>query len=214
MSIIILDEEFDIDEIELNLREWGLTIFPFEIFNFANLKKLIFYKNHLTTLPSEIGSLTGLKEILLTSNDIINIPKEIGNLTNLEILCLTDNNLTHLPIEIGNITNLHELYLGDNELLPELPAEIGNLTKLVDLDLSNMKLKKIPIEILKIKSCLFINETSYDGDNMDPEAKFIILRILHEELNNLPVIIKEIWVTDNVDMSLIKIPFGCDIKRF
>jgi Leucine-rich repeat (LRR) protein len=95
-----------------------------------------------------------------------------------------------------------------------LPAEIGNLTKLQMLDLYYNSITSLPTEILKIKNKLFIDETSYEINNMDPEAEFIILSSLKTEITNLPITLKEIWLKEGIDASLIKVPFGCEIKYF
>jgi Leucine-rich repeat (LRR) protein len=108
--------------------------------------------------------------------------------------------LTNLPAEIGNLINLQVVYLNDN-----------NLTKL-------------PVEFLKIKNISMMDETSYEINNMDPEAEFIILSSLITKITNLPITLKEIWLKKDlkeerlfkkkIDASLIKVPFGCEIKYF
>ena len=167
----------------------------------------------LTTLPAEIGKLINLQELILHNNSLTTLPSEIGNLTNLKKIYLNYNNLTTLPSEIGNLTNLQYLYLDDNDLT-SLPAEIGNLTDLDELYLYNNKLKNLPIKILKIKNKLVIDETSYEIDNMDLDAEFIVLSNLTKEICNLPITMTEIWLKEGIDASLIKIPFGCEIKYF
>ena len=137
----------------------------------------------------------------------------IGNLTNLQYLYLNNNNLKYLPPEIGNLTNLRELYLNGNNLT-KLAEEIGNLTNLQKLYLHYNSLTILPAQILKIKNILSIDETSYEINNMDPDAEFIILSRLKTKITNLPVSLKEIWLRIGVDASLIKVPFGCEIKYF
>jgi Leucine-rich repeat (LRR) protein len=95
-----------------------------------------------------------------------------------------------------------------------LPAGIGNLINLKELRLDNNSLTKLPSEILKIKDRLIIYETSYQIDNMDPEAEFIILSCLKTKITNLPFNLKEIWLKEGINASLIKVPFGCKIKYF
>jgi hypothetical protein len=72
----------------------------------------------------------------------------------------------------------------------------------------------LPPEILKIKNKLEIDETSYQINNMDQDAEFIILSSLKTEITNLPISLVEIWLKEGVDASLIKVPFGCEIKYF
>ena len=142
--------------------------------------------------------------------DILGESYDVETTTN---LYLNSRNLTSFPPEIGNLTNLQYLYLGNNNLTT-LPAEIGNLTKLRVLHLFNNKLKNLPLEILKIKNKLVINETSYEIDNMDPDAEFIVLTDLTKKICNLPITLKEIWLKEGIAASLIKVPFGCEIKYF
>ena len=158
------------------------------------------------------------RNLYLGHRNLTSLPPEIGNLTNLQILYLHNNSLTTLPAEIGNLTNLQYLYLHNNNLTT-LPAKIGNLTKLQLLYLSNNNLTSLPVEILNIKDKLVIDkvaidETSYEIDNMDPDAEFIVLSNLTKEICNLPITLKEIWLKEGIDVSLIKVPFGCEIKYF
>ena len=111
----------------------------------------------------------------------------------------------------GELTELQELILHKN-CLTTLPAEICNLTGLQTLSLENNSLTCLSPEILKIKNKLVIDETSYEINNMDPDAEFIILSSLKTEICNLPVTLKEIWLTDDIDVSLIKVPVGCEIN--
>lgn len=191
MSITILYKEYDIETITiLDLSNQNLTSIPIEICNLKNLEILDLFGNFIKIIPPEIGLLTNLKAIYLNYNELTSIHVEIKNLTKLQKVCLNDNHLTELPTEICNLTSLKELYLENN------------------------KLKSLPIEILKIKDSLRIDETSYDIDNMDSEAKILVLTNLKNEITNLPISIKEIWVKDDVDTRLIKIPFGCKVMYF
>jgi hypothetical protein len=49
---------------------------------------------------------------------------------------------------------------------------------------------------------------------MDLEAEFIILSRLKTEITNLTITLKEIWLKEGIDASLIKVPFGCEVKYF
>jgi Leucine-rich repeat (LRR) protein len=126
---------------------------------------------------------------------------------------LYNTSLTNLPAEIGNLTNLEQLDLGNNNLT-NLPTEIGNLTNLYILNLINNNLTSLSSEILKIKNKLLIDETSYEINNMDLDAEFIVLSSLEKEITNLLITLKEIWLKEGIDGSLIKVPFSCKIKYF
>lgn len=105
------------------------------------------------------------------------------------------------------------LHLQNNNLIT-LPNKINNLVNLEELFLHKNKLKILPVEILKIKNKLTINETSYEIDNLDLENEFIILTNLNREITNLPFSLKEIWLKEDINETLIKIPFDCEIKYF
>jgi len=121
-------------------------------------------------------------------------------------------NLVHFPIQIFNLSNLKELIIFKVGLTI-LPTEIGNLSNMQNLCLGDNKLKSLPKEILKIKDILRIDDTSYDIDNMDLNADFLILTDkLYNKITNLPIFMKEIWIRKYIDVSLIKLPFGCEIK--
>jgi len=123
------------------------------------------------------------------------------------------NQLTNLPVEIGNLTNLQYLNLQNNQLT-KLPAEIGNLTNLKELFLSQNQLTNLPAEILKIKNSLRIDETSYEINNMNYDTKIIVFTNLIKQITNLPISLKKLWIKKKIDINLIKIPFGCEIKYF
>ena len=214
MIVYILGKSYDVETTTtLDFNNEGLASLPAEIGNLTKLQYLYLSNNHLTSLPAEIGNLTNLQYISLRNNSLTRLPPEIGNLTNLNKLCLNNNCLTTLPAEIGNLTKLQYLYLYNNNLTT-LPAEIGNLTKLQLLYLSNNNLTSLPVKILKIKNKLKMDETSYEIDNMDLDAEFIVLTSLKKEICNLPITLKEIWLKEGIDVSLIKVPFGCEIKYF
>ena len=61
------------------------------------------------------------------------------------------------------------LYLDNNEL-SSLPSEIGNLINLHAFVLTNNKLSSLLVKILKIINILYINESSYEINNLDIEC--------------------------------------------
>ncbi len=67
---------------------------------------------------------------------------------------------------------------------------------------------------MKIKKKLAIDETSYHINNLSFETDFIILTNLKTKINNLPITLKNLWITANIDIDLIVIPFDCKINYF
>ena len=118
-----------------------------------------------------------------------------------------------LPETIGNLINLKHLYLTNNEL-SSLPATIGNLINLETFNLFNNKLNSVPAEILNIKNNICIDETSYEINNLDNECKILIFNELNINIINLPINIKEIWLSNWISNPNIKLPFACEIKIF
>ena len=118
-----------------------------------------------------------------------------------------------MPATIGNLINLRELYLQHNQL-SSLPATIGNLINLRELCLHNNQLSSLPSEILNIKKIINIDETSYKINNLDIECTILIFGKLNNNIQNLPINIKEIWLSNYITNPNIKLPFGCEIKKY
>jgi Leucine-rich repeat (LRR) protein len=95
-----------------------------------------------------------------------------------------------LPVEICKLINLQTLYLGNNSL-KSLPVEI---TRLINL-------KK-----------LYIDESSYEINNLDIECEILIFKKIKNPITNLPYGLKELYLKKDIKISMIKIPFGCEIK--
>ena len=141
------------------------------------------------------------------------MPISIGNLINLVQLELCYNQITTLPISIGNLINLQLLTLRNNKI-NVLPDSIGNLINLRELYLQYNQINILPNEILKIKKALVVDETSYEINNLNMESEILIFIDLKIELKNLPACLKEIWINKNLEVTNIKLPFGCEIKHY
>lgn len=190
----------------------NLNILWFD-YNIETTTQIFLNSYNLINVPTKIAMLNNLQKIFLHNNKLTSLPKELWMLSNLKVLYLANNYLTLISPEIGKLKNLKEIDLINNKLV-ELPAEIGTLVNIEHLYLFNNKLKKLPREILNILNKLDIDETSYDIDNLDENIEFIIFNSLNKEVTNLPVTLKEIWITKNINLSLIKIPFGCELNYF
>lgn len=95
-----------------------------------------------------------------------------------------------------------------------LPVEIYNLNNLKDLYLYNNKLRSLSKGILKIKNIITIDETSYDINNLDNDNEILIFSNLNQEITNLPINTKEIWLKEGIEDVNIKVPFGCILHYF
>ena len=63
---------------------------------------------------------------------------------------------------------------------------------------------------------IFLDETTYQINNLDLECEFLLFNKLSTSLTNLPFNLKEIWLSQciNIENLVIKLPFGCEIKYF
>jgi hypothetical protein len=82
------------------------------------------------------------------------------------------------------------------------------------MGVNNNQLSSLPVEILKIKKCIYINETSYDINNLDLQNEILIFSELNKEITNLPINIKDIWLKRDIKNVNIKLPFGYIITFF
>ena len=200
MSINILEKEYDIaTTIELDLS-----------------------CNMLKSLPDSIGMLSNLQELYLYYNNLSSIPESILILTNLQVLSLTNNNLTSLPDSIGILSNLKTLYLNYNNLT-SLPESIGMLSNLKYLYLSHNKLTRIWVDkkpcflsiatLTKIKH-FKLDESSYDINNLSMDCHTLVLTYIKNNITNLPPTLRTLYLKSNINVDMIKLPYGCDIIRF
>ena len=163
-----------------------------EEYDITTTTKLDLYNNNLTSLPESIGSLSNLQELDLSYNNLINISESIGSLSNLKKLWLSNNKLTSLPESIGSLSNLKELYLSNNNLT-SLSESIATLTKIEKLNL---------------------DESSYDINNLSMDCHTLILTSIENNIRNLPPLLKTLYLKSDIDVDMIKLPYGCDIIRF
>ena len=59
-----------------------------------------------------------------------------------------------------------------------------------------------------------IDETSYEINNLDISCTILIFSELKINIRNLPINIKEIWLNDRIKNPNIKLPFGCELKKY
>ena len=130
--------------------------------------------------------------INLSYKNLTEMPESIQMLSNLKILYLQDNNLISLPNPILMLSNLQCLYLSNNNLT-SLPNLVQTLTKIKYFDL---------------------NESSYDINNLSMDCHTLILTDIDNNITNLPPILKTLYLKSDIDVDMIKLPYGCDIIRF
>jgi Leucine-rich repeat (LRR) protein len=97
-----------------------------------------------------------------------------------------------LPESIGKLYNLEALYLSNNNLT-SLPESIQTLTKIENF---------------------VLDESSYDINNLSMDCHTLILTDIDNNITNLPPILKTLYLKSDIDVDMIKIPYGCDIIRF
>ena len=61
--------------------------------------------------------------------------------------------------------------------------------------LNNNQLSILPTKITQIINKLIIDETSYQINNLDTECKILIFSELKINISNLPINLKEIWLS-------------------
>ena len=131
----------------------------------------------------------------------------------MQYLDLENNKLSSLLETIGNLINLKTLNLFNNQL-SSLPETIRNLINLQYLNLDYNQLRSLLKSILKFKKFININGHSYKIDNLDIDCAILIFSELQINIGNLPINIKEIWLDYDIQNPNIKLPFGCEIKKY
>ena len=193
----------------------NFTLIPNALQHLTNLQELNLNDNGLMIVPDLIGNLTNLRDLSLYNNNLTFIPDSLGNLINLHYLDLSNNKLLAIPDSIVNLTNLEILNLQNNNLT-SLPNLIGSLKKLRQLILINNNLISLPNSILKIKEHIYLNESSYQINNLDLDCEILLFTKLSSSLVNLPINLKELWLSKFIDITEIdiKLPFNTKIYQY
>ena len=214
---------------ELHLHNNNLISLSESIGSLSNLQKLYLDNNNLTELPKSIGSLSNLQELQLEYNNLTILPESIGSLSNLKYLSLSYNNLTSLPESIQSLSNLKYLSLEKNKLtslwvdkksetfsIHDASESIGSLSNLQYLDLSYNKLTRLPksIKTLIETNYFGLDESSYDINNLSMDCHTLVLTSIENNITNLPPILRTLYLKSDINVDMIKIPYGCDIIRF
>lgn len=101
-----------------------------------------------------------------------------------------------------------------NQQLKILPENISNLAALQILNLEYNKLTNLPNSIKKIKEHIYVDESSYDMNNINFENETLIFSWLKSPLINLPINTKEIWLKKEIKHIYIKLPFECVLNYY
>ena len=166
--------------VELNLKNFELSKFPFSILDFKWLEVLNLRSNLLTGIPRKINKLKYLKKLWLSNNKLRYVPSYIGNMKNLELIWLSDNKLRCLPESFGNLNKLKILHLYNNRL-KNLPKTICKLNSLEKLYLNSNKLSRFPNHVVTLKSLKILdlrNNLLKDHDSLPKKIKKKGLKVL------------------------------------
>ena len=118
---------------------------------------------------------------------------------------MSNNNLTILPENIYQLSNLKCLILENNKI--EIISEKIKKLRLKTLFLTNNNLIFIPFEIKNIPQ-VFVNENSYQLNNLSSDCEIIIINDLRSKLHNLPSAMKEIHLYKPININ-VKLPVDC-----
>jgi hypothetical protein len=63
---------------------------------------------------------------------------------------------------------------------------------------------------------LYIDDTSYQINNISYDTDFLIFSYLTNNLENLPLILRKLYLHTDIDLTkhTIKLPFSCVIERY
>ena len=96
------------------------------------------------------------------------------------------------------------------------PIKITKKIKIRQLNLDNNQLTSLPVEIINILTKVFIDDTSYQINNISNDTEFLIFRQLNKNLENLPIILRKLYLHKDINLTkhTIKLPFSCVIERY
>jgi Leucine-rich repeat (LRR) protein len=127
-----------------------ITGFPYEIFQFENLKVVNMSHNRVSNLTEEFMMLTKLIAVDFSHNLLIKLPDRwLRKLHELQLLILDYNHIKHLPPSLWSCTSLTHLQFSGNQLT-SIPNEIAFLKNLKILHLKHNRLKSLPEDFCKL----------------------------------------------------------------
>lgn len=150
--------DLDSDVTALDLRQWYVNRFPFEILEYPQLEVLLMdgdyaQWNQLGDIPAGIQRLKNLKFASFENCGITSLPIEVGQLKQLLHLDLRNNQLASLPASIKDLSRLVYLDIGSdfpfegNRQLTTIPPALFQLKNLKHLDLTYNPIQELPTEI-------------------------------------------------------------------
>jgi len=192
--------DLNIDILELNLSNHGLSEIPNNLFKFKNLETLNLSKNQIKLTLTDIGRLLSLskslKTLILHSNQISSSHSDISK-TNFVALKNALPNLQKLDISNNQISNLENFTIFENlnflqasgNKINQIPTNIKNLKHLEYLYLGNNQLETInpALSLLENLKLLALNNNKI---LRIPEilTNLTNLRTLHLHYNEIAVI--------------------------
>ena len=173
-EITITGKRYNKNDESLELLGKELDLFPEEIFQFTELKKLFLNNNKINKLPDNISQLRDLTSLTIANNRLTSLPPNIVNLRNLRYLDLIGNPLTNLPNNIENLRNLERLKLGGNNLIESIVKLSTGIISLINLDLNNSDLETLPDEIGNLENLTSLTITKNKLTSLPPDIDNLI----------------------------------------
>ena len=59
-----------------------------------------------------------------------------------------------------------------------------------------------------------MDESSYEINNLSMDCHILILTSIKNNVINLPPILGTLYLKSNINVDMIKLPYGCDIIKF